>query len=139
MTLQGLQSFLSEHQGTIVLLAGASAIIFFLSIIVLPLILIRLPQDYFIHKPHLPRGHPVIRIILKIFKNAIGLILLALGFIMLFIPGQGILTMLFGIALMDFPGKWRLQGRIARTPKVHRTLDWLRQKTDRPPFILPDP
>jgi len=138
MTLQGLQSFLSEHQGTIVLLAGASLAVFFLSIIVLPLILIRLPADYFVRKPHLPEGHPVIRIILKVIKNIFGLLLLALGFIMLFIPGQGILTMLFGIALMDFPGKWRLQGRIARTPKVHRSLDWLRQKTDRPLFILPD-
>jgi hypothetical protein len=138
MTLQSLYFFISEHQATIVLLATLSVVAFLISIIVLPLILIRLPADYFVTPPHIPERHPVIGIILKLLKNAIGLLLLAIGFIMLFIPGQGILTMLFGLALMDFPGKWQLQGRIARAPRVHRSLDWLRQKTDQPLFILPD-
>lgn len=138
MTFEDLQRFLSDHQETIILLAGLSLGAFVVSIVVLPLVLIALPQDYFVRPPHVPRSHPVIRALLKILKNALGVVLLVLGFIMLFIPGQGILTMLFGIGLMDFPRKKELQFKIARSPKVHRSLDWLRRKANKPLFELPE-
>ena len=139
MTLDDVQRFLSDHQDTIILMTGISIGAFVVSIIVLPLVLIRLPADYFVRPPHVPTSHPVIRMILKILKNALGVLLLILGFIMLFIPGQGILTMLFGIGLLDFPRKKELQFKIARSPKVHRSLDWLRRKANKPVFDLPDP
>lgn len=139
MTTRDVQSFLSEYQDLIILMAGVSLAAFVVSIIVLPVILIRLPADYFVRPPQIPRNHPMVRILLKILKNVIGLVLLILGFVMLFIPGQGILTMLFGMGLMDFPGKRALQARIACAPRVHESLDWLRRKTNRPLFILPPP
>lgn len=137
MAFHDVQSFLSKYQDHIILMAGVSLAAFVVSIIVLPLILIRLPADYFIRPQQIPRNHPVVRILLKTLKNLIGLVLLILGFVMLFIPGQGILTMLFGVGLMDFPGKRALQTRIACAPRVHESLDWLRLKTNRPLFILP--
>lgn len=139
MTVRDVQSFLSEYQDLIILMAGVSLAAFVVSIIVLPVILIRLPADYFVRPPQIPRNHPMVHILLKILKNVIGLVLLILGFVMLFIPGQGILTMLFGMGLMDFPGKRALQTRIACAPRVHESLDWLRSKTNRPLFILPPP
>ena len=126
MTFEDAQQFLSDHQETIILLAGLSLGAFVVSVVVLPLVLIALPADYFVRPPGVPKSHPVI-------------ILLMLGFIMLFIPGQGILTMLFGVGLMDFPRKRELQFKIARSPKVHHSLDWLRRKADKPVFDLPDP
>jgi len=138
MTWQEISQFVSDHREAIAWLAGGSVLAFVVSIVVLPLILVRLPADYFVRDPGLPRHHPFLRLVLRILKNLLGVLLLVLGFIMLFIPGQGILTMLFGVALTDFPGKRRLQTRIACTPRVRRTLDWLRHKTDRPLFILPD-
>jgi len=38
-------------------------------------------------------------------KNIIGVIFITSGIIMLFIPGQGIITIIIGIILADFPGK----------------------------------
>ena len=139
MTFEDVQQFLFDYQDTIILLAGLSLGAFVVSIVVLPLLLIALPADYFVRPPHVPQSHPVIRMLLKILKNALGILLLVLGFIMLFIPGQGILTMLFGIGMMDFPRKRELQFKIARSPKVHRSLDWLRRKADKPVFVLPEP
>lgn len=133
-----LQSIFLENRDAIIVLAGFSLLAFLVSIIALPILIIRLPADYFIRPVPVSYRHPVLHLVLKILKNTLGLILLILGFGMLFIPGQGILTMLVGMALMDFPGKWELQRRIVRSPRVHRSLDWLRQKTDKPLFILPD-
>ena len=129
---------LAEYQDAILWVASLSLGAFVLSIVILPLIIIRLPADFFVREVSVPLRISPLRLCLKALKNALGLIFLVAGFIMLFIPGQGILTMLFGVSLMDFPGKRRLQHRIVKTPRVHRSLNWLRGKTNRAPFLLPE-
>lgn len=133
-----LQAFISENSETILWLAGLSLGVFVGSILFLPFILIRLSADFFVRRPPARAELSVTRLCLKALKNILGAFFFFVGFIMLFIPGQGILTMLFGISLMDFPGKRRLQHRIIRMPRIHRSLDWLRHKADRPPFLLPE-
>jgi hypothetical protein len=134
-----LPEILSDHSQSILLLAGLSLVAFLLSIILLPIAIIRLPSDFFIRtRPPRTKLSPH-RLALKILKNLLGLSLLIIGIFMLFIPGQGILTMLFGISLMDFPGKRRLELNIARRPRVARSLNWLRQKANKPAFILTSP
>lgn len=132
-----LQEFLSEHSETIILIAGISLGAFVISIILLPLIIIRLPADFFIREPAKQSSRSIGRLSLKLLKNLVGVFLLLVGILMLFIPGQGILTMLFGISLMDFPGKRRLEARCVSLPRVTRSLNWLREKADKPLFILP--
>lgn len=132
-----LQELLSEHTDTILLLAGISLAAFVISLILLPVIIIRLPEDYFVRMRSKSVQLSPQRLALKLLKNLLGVFLLLVGIVMLFIPGQGILTMLFGISLMDFPGKRRLQIRIVRMPRVNRSLNWLREKADQPHFVLP--
>jgi hypothetical protein len=132
------QQYLSEHSDTILWLASISFGVFVISILALPLIIVRLPVDFFIHPSSVPVRLSPLRLALKILKNALGLFLLLIGTVMLFTPGQGILTILLGISLMDFPGKHRLQGRIVRSPRVHRSLNWLRQRAGRSKFALPE-
>jgi hypothetical protein len=131
-----LHDFLSAHTEIILLIAGASLVAFVISIILLPIIIIRLPEDFFIREPEQASSLSPFRILLKLIKNLLGIALLLVGFIMLFIPGQGILTILFGICLMDFPGKRKLEARLVSRPRVYRSLDWLRQKAQRPSFVL---
>lgn len=81
---------------------------FFLTILILPLIIISLPEDYFAReKPDgfITRQNRGVRLTLLILKNMGGLILLIMGFLMLFVPGQGVLTILAGLSVMNFPGK----------------------------------
>jgi hypothetical protein len=131
-----LQDLLTYHKDTILLLAGISFVASVVSLIVLPLIIIRLPKDYFIRaQPPMIQRSPG-SLALKLLKDLLGIFLILAGFVMLFIPGQGILTMLFGITLMDFPGKHRLQGKLMAVPRVHRSLNWLRAFAKRPPFSM---
>lgn len=132
-----LPDFLSDHTDTILLLAGISLGAFVISLILLPLIIIRLPEDYFVRAQSTGLKLSPMRLALKFLKNVFGICLLLVGIVMLFIPGQGILTMLFGISLMDFPGKRRLQIKIVSKPRVYRSLNWLREKADHPRFVLP--
>ncbi len=132
-----MQELLSEHTETILWLAGLSLGAFVVSILVLPFIIIRLPADFFVRLPRPRTTLSPIRLCLKVLKNGLGALFFIVGFIMLFIPGQGILTMLFGISLMDFPGKRRLQTKLVRVPRVYRSLNWLRVKAERAPFQLP--
>jgi hypothetical protein len=54
---------------------------------------------------------------------------------MLFLPGQGLLTMITGLLLIDYPGKFRLERKIVNTPAVLKSLNWLRAKAKKPPLI----
>ena len=64
------------------------------------------------------------------------LLLVAAGLAMLFLPGQGLLTVLIGVSVMDFPGKRGLLQRLVRGPKVQRTLNWIRRKRGKEPFAF---
>ncbi len=52
------------------------------------------------------------------------------------IPGQGLLTILLGVMLLDFPGKRRLEFKIISRPKVFRAINRLRARFDKPPLVL---
>ena len=101
-----------------------------LSLLLLPYLICRIPEDYFLHRPTASNSQAsvLIRGGICLFKNIIGYILVLAGVIMLFVPGQGLLTILLGAVLMDFPGKWRLENRLIRIRHLRNTLNWIRKK-----------
>ena len=56
-------------------------------------------------------------------KNLLGVGCLFFGVLLLVLPGQGVLTIVVGLALLDFPGKYRLQRRIVSQRTVLRTAN----------------
>lgn len=114
-----------------------AAVTFVLSLILVPVIIIRLPSDYFREKRRVARlGHPLARTLILIVRNALGLLLLVAGIAMLVLPGQGVLTILVALGVMDFPGKYRLERSIVRRPAVANSLNWVRRKAGKPPLVL---
>lgn len=103
------------------------------SVVAVPLIIARLPADYFCHRRRVPGArHPVVRLL----KNGIGLVLVLAGVAMLLLPGQGLLTLLAGLVLVEFPGKRRLERRFVRHKAVRRALNWVRAKAGREPLVV---
>ncbi|MHC4161679.1 MAG: PGPGW domain-containing protein [Planctomycetota bacterium] len=84
------------------------------------------------------RRHPLLRGALWAGRNLLGAVLVVAGIAMLILPGQGILTILIGLIVLEFPGKRDLELRLVRRPRVRRAIDWLRAKGKRPPLVLPD-
>ena len=109
------------------------------SVIAIPWILIRLPQDYFCEshpRTWLKDRHPVLRLIALALKNFVGWILLLGGIAMLVLPGQGLLTILIGVSLMDFPGKRAIERKLVSRPLVLQAINRVRERFDRPPLVI---
>lgn len=102
----------------------------------------RMSPDYFLDKTPSERSwrrqHPVIRWGGHVVKNALGFVFVIAGIAMLVLPGQGLLTILIGLMLLDFPGKRRLELWLVSRRHVRRGIDWIRSRAGRPPLILPD-
>jgi hypothetical protein len=104
-------------------------------------IVVRMPADYFVgrHPPPLFDGrHPVVRLAARGVKNLIGLALLVAGVLMLFTPGQGVLTILLGLMFLDLPGKRGLERRLVRRPAVLAAINALRRRYGRPGLVFDD-
>lgn len=113
---------------------------FFLTLMILPLVIVRLPSDYFVCEKadgYISRQNPGFKLFLLILKNSAGVFLLIMGIIMLFVPGQGILTILAGLSVMNFPGKRKLEVRLAASDKVMKSLNWIRSRGHRDHFLNP--
>ncbi len=109
-----------------------------LTIIILPLIIIGLPTDYFVVEKadgFISRQKNWIRFCLLFLKNFAGLFLLVMGVLMLFMPGQGILTIFAGLSVMNFPGKRKLELKLALNHTVFKSLNWIRKKGKKESFI----
>jgi hypothetical protein len=116
-----------------------SVVGFFGSLVAIPLILVRLPSHYFDERhprKWMEHHHPALRLIGHVLKNVVGFVLLAAGIAMLVLPGQGILTMLIGIPLVDFPGKRQLERKLIGQPAVLNTINRVREKFGQPPLTV---
>ena len=125
-------------------LIGLSVLTFAGSLIAVTFMVVRMPADYFA-QPKPPddswrRRHPLSRGAILVLKYLLGFVLVLAGLIMSIppIPGQGVLTILIGLSLLDFPGKWKLQLRIVKAAPVRNAMDWIREKYHRPPLQIPE-
>jgi hypothetical protein len=97
----------------------------------------RLPVDYLVSRaaPPTPRGMARWG---QLLRNALGVVLLLIGVLMLVLPGQGLLTILAALSLLDFPGKKKLELRLLSLPRVLATVNHLRRRAGRLPLHVPD-
>jgi len=112
------------------------------TLIIIPILIVRIPADYFKREKQKPdrshRQYSFIRILGLVLKNLLGLVLIIAGVAMLFLPGQGFITILIGIMMLNFPGKHKMERRIVQQPIVLRAINWIRAKTDRPELQVPE-
>ena len=111
------------------------------SIAIVSYLLVRIPSTYFqaAHSRDFWIGrHPVVRWGGLVVKNILGFLLVLLGIVMSLpgVPGQGVLTILLGLMLLDFPGKRRLELKLVSRPRILKTINSLRRRFDKPPLVL---
>ena len=142
--LDSILSWLRNHGTAVSVLAAFSVLMFVGTLIAVPWMVTRLPADYFAQDkaPSLPwkDRHPVLRCVLIGLKNVAGILLVIAGLILSIpaVPGQGILTVIVGLSLLDVPGKRKLELRIVRTGPVRAALQWIRERGRKPPLEIPD-
>lgn len=104
------------------------------------MIIIWLPEDYLSARPDISlvrRKAPLWRYPYWIAKNLVGAVFIVAGIVMLILPGQGILTIVLGLALINFPGKRKVIRRIFTQPRIFKAINGLRRKAHKPPLEKP--
>jgi len=133
-----LPAWIADYQEFFWALGVLSVILFVGSLLVVPSLVIRIPSDYFNHQERPASAwaeqHRTIRFAALVTKNLLGAVLLAAGFAMLVLPGQGLLTLFVGVMLVSFPGKYRFEKWLVRKRWVHRPINWLRRKRKHEPL-----
>lgn len=122
------------------LLVAISLLTFIGSLLLVPILVIRIPADYFSHNRRQPleSNHPLIRISIRVLKNLFGFFLVIAGLIMLVTPGQGLLTLLAGMVIMNYPGKFRLERWLVTRFHLLPAMNWIRQRYQLPPIEISD-
>ena len=138
-----LNQWIGENQMLLTGIGISSLLLSIASLILLPWLVAQIPYDYFAHDRREPTKwkelHPLFRFTVLLLKNIVGFILLLAGVAMLVLPGQGLLSILMGLVLMDYPGKFRFERKIVSRPKLLQFINWLRRKQKQPPLVLEVP
>ena len=128
----------SNNPGILIGLGVSSFFIFIISIIGISWFVAQIPEDYFLSAKRKPtkwiEQNPNLRLLVLIGKNIIGLSFIIGGLLMLVLPGQGLLTIVTGLLLTNYPGKYRLEQKIVAIPSVFKSLNWIRIKANKPPL-----
>lgn len=117
-------------------LAPLSLITFLVSLVLVPVLVVRIPRDYFTHEERPStlwrHRHPLIRYFFVGVKNLVGFFLVLIGLAMLVLPGQGLLTIVLGVMLVDIKGKYRVERWLVGKKPVLRSINWLRRRAGHP-------
>jgi hypothetical protein len=131
---------IQEHPALLWTLGAASIVVFVGSLLAMPPLVARIQPDYFAHDKRPPSRwasqHPLLRWVLRIGKNVLGCVFMLAGIAMLVLPGQGLLTMLVGFLMLDFPRKYRFEKWLVGRRYVLRPINWLRRRAGRSPLQL---
>ncbi|MBC8519821.1 MAG: hypothetical protein H8D24_05390 [Gammaproteobacteria bacterium] len=137
---QEISGWFSANEELLFWIGIGSAIMLVASIAALPWLVSRIPEDYFDHtkEPTVAplKGHPAARFLVHLVRNLIGLVLIIAGILMLFLPGQGLLTLLLGIMMTHFPGKYHVEQWFIRQPGILTAINWFREKGGTAPLIV---
>src|SRR5215203_5547189 len=105
------------------------------------IVMINIPANYFsshYKRDFLPGSSFIVRWGAVIAKNLFGLFLVLLGIALSLpgVPGQGILTILLGLIMLDIPGKRPLEARIIQRPAVLSAINNLRSRYKKEPLVV---
>lgn len=125
---------------TLLLVVGIWALVTALSFVAVAIVIVRLPEDHFASdRP--PDGRTPTNAARRIARNLLGILLIAVGLVLSVpgIPGQGVLTILLGVMLVDFPGRRVVERWLITRPGILAAMNRLRRRFGAPPLREPPP
>ena len=128
----------ADHPEVLISMGISSIFIFLISILGISWFVAQIPEDYFLRSKRQPskwqEQKPILRFVVMFGKNLIGLSLIIGGLLMLVLPGQGLLTIVTGLLLVNYPGKYKLEQKLSSMPSIFKALNWVRMRAKKPPL-----
>jgi len=134
--MNNLINFLAEYAGWLVMISLLTALI---TLALVPVLITHIPEDYFCHHRRLrtSKNHPLVSVAIKAAKNLLGVMFFLVGFVLLFLPGQGLILILVGMLIMNYPGKYALERWLIQRRGVLPALNAIRVRYGKAPLLLP--
>lgn len=123
-------------QPYLVLIASISGGLAIISMVLVPVLIVQMPKDYFLGAHRIRRRGFSARW-LMVARNILALTLFIAGLLMLVLPGQGLLTLIVAIIMSDVPGKYRVERWLVLQPGVLKAINWVRRRYHKPVIIAP--
>ena len=141
MTSTLLQILHNITAGQIALGIAAFLISIAVSFGAIVLVMVKIPENYFSShyvQDFMPGSSWAVRWGAVIAKNVAGALLILLGIVLALpgVPGQGLITILLGLILLDIPGKRPIESRIIKRPAVLSAINKLRHRYNKPPLVM---
>jgi hypothetical protein len=135
------QFWASLTWGTIAVGVGLFLLSLGLSFAAIGIVMVKIPPNYFsshYQRDFMPNSSFLVRWGAVILKNVLGVILIVIGIILSLpgVPGQGLLTILLGLIMLDIPGKRPWEAKIIQQPAIRTVINNLRARYNKPPLIL---
>jgi len=132
--IESITEFVSNYKTYILWLATISLFVFIFSLVSIKWLVALIPTDYFVKKDisKSKKSYSLLWLMSIIVKNIIGYTLILGGILMLVLPGQGLFTILMGLILSNYPGKYTIEKRFISIPSILKTINWLRKKSNKP-------
>ena len=105
------------------------------------IVMVNIPANYFsthYQQDFMPNSPWLVRWGVVIAKNLFGFFLILLGIVLSLpgVPGQGVLTILLGLIMLDIPGKRPLEAKIIKRPAVLGAANQLRARYGKEPLVM---
>jgi hypothetical protein len=128
----------AEHRDLLGWFSLLSLLMLVGSVLLVPWLVLRAPHDVFVRERPAAVDRPgVYAFVVFLVRNTLGVILLVAGILMLVLPGQGLLSIVAALCLLDVPRKRELLKRIVVRPPVWKALGWIRSRAGKSAFDPP--
>ncbi len=137
-SFNSLIEIFNAYKNLILWFGSISLFVFLFSLLSIKWLVSLIPEDYFINKKDskIKTNNILIWYIVLVFKNLIGYSLILGGIMMLVLPGQGLFTIIIGLMMSNYPGKYSLEKKFIAIPTILKSINWLRRKSNKPPIRI---
>ncbi len=138
-----MTDWLGDHRIKLLLIGAGSLVMLVGGLLAARWFVTRLPPDFLTQRRRPRRriefGRSLWQSVVIVAKNVVGYICVIAGLAMLVLPGPGLLVLLIGFLMVDFPGKFRLERWILSRRRVLDLINRTRRRYGAPPLDLPTP
>ncbi len=137
-SFNSLIEIFNVYKNLILWFGSISLFVFLFSLLSIKWLVSLIPEDYFINKKDskIKTNNILIWYTVLIFKNLIGYSLILGGIMMLVLPGQGLFTIIIGLMMSNYPGKYSIEKKFIAIPTILKSINWLRRKSNKPPIRI---
>ena len=138
ISINSLIEVFNVYKDLIFWFGSISLFVFIFSLISIKWLVTLIPEDYFINKKDskIKANNLIAWYFILILRNLVGYSLILGGIMMLVLPGQGLFTIIIGLMLSNYPGKYSLEKRFIAIPTILKSINWLRKKSNKPPIKI---